>query len=268
MIPTSIARLTAHICRALPKRFGASVYYRVLSRFDWGVTPYKNVPLAFAPQMLMNLMPGDSCHGSIAFAGYYELGLTRRITRLAREEGGLLIDAGANYGYYSLLWTANGASNNVIAIEASPRNFPHLVANLEGNAVRDRVIALNEAVGETTGTVAFKMSDPSQSGWDKIASDATESNWQIPITTLDQVVGDRTVSVLKIDCEGYEHQIIRGARQLIESRRARYIFFEENPECSSRYGIQEGEVKSYLIEAGYQFNEMTGPHEYEACLIP
>ena len=214
----------------------------------------------------MNLMSTDVCHGSIAFTGCYELSLTRRLCEIANKEGGTLIDAGANYGYYSLLWLAAKPTNRVIAFEASPRNYPALMRNLELNGVADRVTAINQAVGDKIGTVCFRMSDSNQSGWDKITTDANESQWTIPMTTIDLNVGDTQITAIKIDCEGYDFNVIAGAKDLIAKRQVNHIFFEENPGCAEKFGIGSGEIRDHLISCGYDVSPLGGATEMEATL--
>ncbi len=262
----SIAQILLGVSRALPPRISAPLYYRLFSRLNWGNGPFEGAPLTYAPGFKMNLMSTDVCHGSIAFTGCYELPLTHRLCEIARTEGGTLIDAGANYGYYSLLWTAANAANRVIAFEASPRNYPALVANLELNGVADRVTAINQAVGDKIGTVSFKMSDSNQSGWDKITTDATESQWTIPMTTIDRNVGEAQITAIKIDCEGYDFHVIRGAKDLIAKRQVRHIFFEENPGCAEKFGIGSGDIRDHLISCGYHVASLGGPAEFEASL--
>ncbi|MBL9176588.1 MAG: FkbM family methyltransferase [Verrucomicrobiaceae bacterium] len=262
----TLSRWLTRLSRALPPRLGASLYYRYLSRLNLGDAPFREVPLHFAPGFRMNLMRGDSCHGCIAYSGCYELPLTRRLSGIAREEGGTLIDAGANYGYYSLIWAAARPDNHVFAFEASPRNFPCLMANLELNGVADRVTAVNKAVGDTPGMVHFKMSDPGQSGWDKVTDDPAEADWSVPLTTLASELPDQEYTALKIDCEGYDHKVVLGVMPLLQARKIRHVFFEENPGCLEKFGVGAGEIGNLLESLGYQVFSVGGPTEYEASL--
>lgn len=260
------SRLLTSISRSLPPRLGASLYYRFLSRMNLGDAPYREAPLGFAPGFRMNLMRGDSCHGCIAFSGCYELPLTRRLCEIARHEGGTLIDAGSNYGYYTLLWAFARPENRVIAFEASPRNFPALLANLEMNGVTQRVSARNLAVGDVAGTVHFKMSDPVQSGWDKVTDDPAEADWSVPLTTLAAELPDADYTALKIDCEGYDYRVVQGALPLLKARKVRHVFFEENPGCAEKFGVGAGEIGRLLEQFGYRVTPVGGPTEYEASL--
>src|SRR5213592_1215939 len=79
----------------------------------------KNISLQFNKKLKLDLSKNDVGHQSIIFNGYYELELTKSIVKLGTN-GGLLIDVGANYGYFSCLWASQNSKNKVIAFEASP----------------------------------------------------------------------------------------------------------------------------------------------------
>jgi FkbM family methyltransferase len=231
-----------------------------------GSAAFREAPLRFAPGFRMNLKHGDSCHGCIAYSGCYELPLTRRLCDIAHKEGGVLIDAGSNYGYYSLLWTAARPDNRAIAYEASPRNYPELVGNLELNDVVDRVTAMNKAVGDTLGLVHFKMSDASQSGWDKVTDKATEADWSVPLTTLASELPDQEYTALKIDCEGYDDKVVLGIKPLLQAQKIRHVFFEENLDCLKKFGVRAGEIENLLESFGYKISGMGCPNQFEASL--
>jgi len=260
------AQWLTKLSRSLHPRVGASLYYRYLSRMNLGNEPFQEAPLRFAPGFRMNLMRGDSCHGCIAYSGCYELPLTRRLCDIAKKEGGMLIDAGTNYGYYTLLWTAARPDNRVIAFEASPRNFPKLLANLELNGVAERVTVVNKAVGDVPGMVHFKMSDPGQSGWVKVTDDEAEADWSVPLTTLAGELPDQEYTALKIDCEGYDHKVVLGVMPLLKARKIRHVFFEENPGCLEKFGVGAGEIGGLLESLGYKVSGLGCPTEFEASL--
>src|SRR4051794_1788289 len=107
------------LLRALPPRLRERVYYGWFHRHyaRWRRL-YEAAPLAFCPNVSMyDLVPGDAISGSIAFTGFYELELSEQLVRRART-GGLLIDVGANMGYFSLLWAGLSETTRVIAFEA------------------------------------------------------------------------------------------------------------------------------------------------------
>ena len=74
---------------------------------------FHEAPLTYAPGIRMDLCPTDVGHQWIAYCGYGEKNVTKRLAHLA-DSGGVLVDVGANYGYYSLIWTARRAGKRTI----------------------------------------------------------------------------------------------------------------------------------------------------------
>jgi hypothetical protein len=80
----------------------------------------------------MKLLPSDFMHGLIAFTGVYEQKMSKHIAQMARV-GGTMVDVGANFGYFSLIWAAANIANIAMAFEASPRNVKFLQDNVDSN---------------------------------------------------------------------------------------------------------------------------------------
>src|ERR1700712_2741202 len=101
----------------LPDRLRVALWARLYrsSQSRW-LPLYKSARLRHAPLVKMDLVPGDVISDCIAFTGVYEPVLTRRLVEMA-QQGGTLIDIGANLGYFSLIWAACKPSNKCIAFE-------------------------------------------------------------------------------------------------------------------------------------------------------
>lgn len=215
---------------------------------------FSNAQLEFAPQISMNLMPTDVSHKMLAFCGFYELPVSRRIIKLAKA-GGLMIDVGANYGYYSCLWAANGANNKVIAFEASPRNSSGLKLNLMKNELISQIEVYEIAVGKKRGHLFFDLGPEEQSGWGGLLVDEQLDAIKVPIISLDEMflkTDYPDIDVLKIDTEGADTWVLQGAKQLLRSHRIHNIFFEENTVRMAKLGIEPGEAQKMLKDCGYK----------------
>ena len=125
---------------------------------------FTNAALKFAPGAQMRLNPTDVAHSRLAWLGVYEDALSDAIVSLARQVGGKLLDVGANYGYFSLLWCSARPENSAIAIEASPRNLAALRDNVNRNGLSDRITVCDWAASNITGSVSFELGPLEQTG--------------------------------------------------------------------------------------------------------
>ncbi|HEX8280343.1 MAG TPA: FkbM family methyltransferase, partial [Chthoniobacterales bacterium] len=221
------------LLRITPSALRTAVFYRLyrLRREQWQEL-YAAAPLQFAPAVTMRLFPTDEAHSEIAFTGFYELALSRKIAALAAESrGGLMVDVGANYGYYALLWAAASREHRVIAFEGSPRNHDPLRENVARNGLESQIDVRAIAVGREAGTLGFSIGGTQQTGWGSFSLAGAEQTTEVPVVTLDSAVPAKTVvELLKIDVEGADTWVLEGARALLQTKRVRHIFFEQNKE--------------------------------------
>ena len=248
------------LLRMAPPSLRGSLYYR---RYRWQrdqwLELYQEAPLHFAPGYRMNLWPSDEGHSNIAFTGIYEIDLSRRIAELGKK-GGLMVDVGANYGYFSLLWAAARVGNRVIAIEASPRNQESLRSNVVLNGLGQRIDVRGVAAGEKPGLLPFSLGTEAQTGWGGFTQATEKSSVNVEVVTLDSAVPEHaTVNVLKVDVEGADTWVLYGARQLLEEKRIKNIFFEHNSERMAALGIQDEAARDFLESVGYRVSRIGKP---------
>lgn len=239
--------------RLLPHRLRSSLYYRRYhARHSQWRELFATAPLHFAPAVVMHdLVPGDVISGNIAFTGFYELALSREIARLGRR-GGLLVDVGANMGYFSLLWAGADPGNEVIAYEPSPRNVRLLEANVHRNDLATRVRVVPKAAGDRKGLIAFDLGPEEQTGWGGIATPARAGALQVPMVRLDDEIAHRSVDVLKVDVEGADLLVLKGCEGLLRARRVGCIFFEQNSERMHELGLSGSDAAAFLEAVGYE----------------
>ncbi|MEY2481425.1 MAG: hypothetical protein QOI04_2352 [Verrucomicrobiota bacterium] len=245
--------------RLAPAQMRTVLYYKFYRahRDRYGEL-FSNASLQFAPNFRMELSPHDEAHGEIAFTGFYELTLSRRIAADA-QRGGLLVDVGANYGYFTLLWLAGAARNRTLIFEASPANHAALSANIARNHCDGRVKIQKVAVGRESGTARFSLGEPGQTGWGGIATAEGAAETVVPMTSLDETIaGDAIVDVLKIDVEGADTWVLQGAKKLLSERRIRQIYFEQNHERMKALGVAQDEAAVFLRSVGYEPSILAG----------
>lgn len=119
--------------------------------------------------------------------------------------GGVVIDAGANMGVFSIFAAAKHPKATIYAFEPMPATFEALKENVRHYP---NIKAFNCGLGETAKTAA--MIDTGHSGGNYVGT----GNVPVSIKTIDSL--DLPVGFIKIDTEGYESNIIRGAAQTIK----------------------------------------------------
>lgn len=157
----------------------------------------------------------------VLFDGWYE---DREIAELCAliTPGASVIDVGANIGLSALeLARAVGPDGAVIACEPHPDTMNRLRDNLARNGIK-QVSLVQSAIGAKVGFVTFHQSaQPTLSSASMLPPDY-ERSFEVPATTLDTIWKSRgraTISALKIDVEGGELDVLRGAAELLADQR-------------------------------------------------
>jgi len=206
----------------------------------------------------MDLVPGDSLSDSIAFTGLYEYDLSRRVAELGRK-GGMMVDVGANLGYFSLLWASSRFGNKSIAIEASPRNLDLLLRNVALNGFDKQIQIVPCAAGRASGNAQFSLGPEEQRGWGGLALAPGADCVEVKMIRLDETIPTASqIDLLKIDTEGADAWVLMGCERLLKARAIREIYFEENFARAADLGIEPGAGRIYLQSVGYRCTVVNG----------
>lgn len=162
--------------------------------------------------------PGSHIGRVLAQGVPYEIKLLEDMYR-DRIEGSTAVDVGAHVGNHAL-WLSAVCGLHVVAYEASPSNFALLQENVALDPGLD-VRTHNVALGDAPGTAVMVGSDDDII-WGKSA--VRYGSGDIDVRTLDSY-GLDNVSMLKIDVEGNEPQVLKGAVETI--MRSRPIVYTE-----------------------------------------
>jgi FkbM family methyltransferase len=202
---------------------------------------------------------------SILYLGVYDLVVSETIWRLA-EAGETALDIGANVGYMTALLAKRvGRSGQVLGFEAHPEIAGELRANIGRwkRAFGEGVIRVYEvALSDREGTVRFEI--PAQFATNRGIARVVESNGpdepddhsiRVACDTLDHaLVGVGTVGMAKMDVEGHEDAVLRGARGALEGRQIRDWVFEHHPPYPSpvtdifeRYGYTVFQIQKQFF---------------------
>lgn len=162
----------------------------------------------------------------IYYFGVWEPNLTALIERRLRA-GDCFIDVGANVGYFSLLGSKLvGRSGKVVSIEAIPRTFDLLSANVDANSA-ENVHALNVAVWDKEEELTFFVShdviDCTSTAIPSLAEGRGLSERCVVraarLSSLLEPSEIATARLIKIDVEGAEREAVSGCSQILRSGR-------------------------------------------------
>jgi FkbM family methyltransferase len=139
------------------------------------------------------------------------------------KPGTTAVDAGANVGLFTIpLARAVGSAGTVLAFEPSPDNVERLRRNIALNALTN-VAVYEAALGETCGKAWLQVEgDPAYHALLPAGSEQHDGVVQVNILRLDDAwidAGRPLVSVVKVDVEGSEGRVLRGAEALLEACR-------------------------------------------------
>lgn len=155
----------------------------------------------------------------------------------------LLLDIGANIGVYGLL-SARSSGCQVIACEPAPDTFRTLSDNVRLNHLNDRIELHNAAVGDADGTLTLSVG---QHGLNHVVK---SNGTTVPQHRLDDITGEREVRALKLDVEGYEMHVLRGAPRILADPAFKVVMVEING-LIERYGETVDGIRAHLRSHGF-----------------
>lgn len=134
----------------------------------------------------------------------------------------LFVDIGANIGSYSIL-AARVCDARTIAVEPDPDTAKALRRNIEVNRIGDRVRVVVAALGATAGTVSFTVGRDTVN---RVAQPEDANIREVPVRTLDDILGGDVPRVNKIDVEGFEAEVFKVASATLADPKLEAIITE------------------------------------------
>lgn len=168
--------------------------------------------------------------------------------------GAVILDAGANFGYYSLV-LAHFLQRNctVYAFEPNPATYQRLNLNISLNGMGDIIHAQRLGLSDYAGEAALVE----QAG--NTGATALVEGHGVRVTTLDSFVRANNVgrvNLIKIDVEGTERSVLQGARELIGTTPAPMILIEVHPHTLRRAGTSADDLIEDVRRLGFDIYEL------------
>jgi FkbM family methyltransferase len=170
-------------------------------------------------------------------------------------------DVGANVGLYTRQFVEAGA-RSVIAFEPAPESVAILQKEFAGVS---RVTVMPVALASQGGTAAFSSYGSSVTNSLVEGTDETRPTVEVRVMRADEAqreFGLDMPTVMKIDVEGFEVDVIRGLGAILDSPSLRHVFVEVHFRALNRRGLDDGpnEMVSRLEKAGFSIDWLDLSH--------
>lgn len=174
------------------------------------------------------------------------------------DNGDIVLDIGANIGWYSIVLKKNIQPNvKIFAFEPAPQNFELLEKNLQANGVAG-VVPVNKAVAEAPGHSTLFLYHPKNSGRHSLLDINTKTKKSVRVETvrLDDFLlsgnaPPERVKFVKIDIEGYEFFALKGGARMMQT--LPYMFIEFSPALIRKGGQDPAAFVHWLAQFGFNF---------------
>jgi FkbM family methyltransferase len=174
-------------------------------------------------------------------------------------DGGIVFDVGGFRGITSQ-WFAR-KSHHVHTFEPMPENAESIRMALKARNV-ENVSVHQIAVSDRIGTSEFHLcAMKGHNSLGRVNTSAHVGSIQVPTTTLDDFAdrnGIGAIDFLKIDVEGFELEVLKGAAKLLSSHGIKGLLFEANKSVLFSIGKSAGPIHDLLSTYGYSVADLDG----------
>jgi len=168
-------------------------------------------------------------------------------------------DIGANIGIYSIYAAAKFKNLKIISFEPSTSNTRTLSRNISINNFDNRIKMFPIALCEKPNIISKFNETKFSEGWSgstfdndfnaegkKLSKKLIKNNYQIFGTSIDEILKQKVLEIpnyIKIDVDGIEHLILKGAKNLLKHKNLREILVKMNPRFKLQYNLIEKLLK-------------------------
>lgn len=212
-----------------------------------------------APRMLV--VANDYVGHWIEVSGGYEYEVLHPainfIKGLLGPQRGTCFDVGANIGNHSVFFQSH--FSQVVAVEANPDVFEILNFNTRRFA---NVRAVNVALGEEEGEGILTLADGANEGTGFVSVNANVADGTLvkimPLDSLTKSVEGK-IDLIKIDVEGFEQQVLRGASQTLAEHMpiVTFEYYVSQQDASNVFELLEASGYHHFYYVGTRFDNKT-----------
>jgi FkbM family methyltransferase len=231
-----------------PLRFRGK--YRLMSMF----APKQGVRTAQIFGYRMDLDLADWIQRNM-YLGSYEQPQTSRILAHLRP-GMTFVDVGANVGYYTAMASSIVGAGRIFAYEPNPYSFQRLTGWIQANQAKN-ITAVCAALGGEEGAITTHFAEGDNHTASLVPTldpSDTRKTTVVDVRTLDQEaerLSIRHIDVMKIDVDGYESEVFKGASKLLQDGRIGAILCEFSAHWLGQVGSSNDELERFFASRGF-----------------
>lgn len=203
-----------------------------------------SVSVPFVDDSRLLVAPGMTGATGNVYTGLHEYEDMAFVLHSLRP-GDLFVDIGANVGSYTVLAGAV-CKAHVIAVEPVPSTFEMLLDNLQLNRIVDIVEAERCGVAASAGELYFTNDLDTMN---HVVAASHPKAVQVPVRSLDELLAGRSPFLIKVDVEGFEHEVLAGGRAAFSAPTLKAVIIEANG-SASRYAVDPYSVHNQLTGFG------------------
>jgi FkbM family methyltransferase len=211
--------------------------------------------------------------GKHVFLGEYFEDAEQQFLARYLQERMVVLDIGAHHGLYTLMASKKvGDEGRVIAFEPSPRELKRLRLHLRlNNCINVKVVPLALGAGVSEAELYVSVENAG-SGFNSLRPPATSdvmAPLKVSVQTLDGFLAENNiycdrVNVLKMDVEGGELDVLRGAKSLLSSPQRPLIMCEVEDVRTRPWGYDAVNIYQFLVERGFSWFAVSHHGDLEA----
>lgn len=247
--PSSGIRLRRFLSKPVNEKL-ETIVFQVRRLFQSRPTP---INLPFGAKWL----PNESALDGQLVSWEFETAEIRFVSRFLRA-GMTVFDVGAHHGLYTLLASVMvGRSGRVVAFEPSPREQKQLRSNVKLNKCKNVRIE-PVAVGSSRGLADLFLVQGNEDYCNSLRPPAVKAQTltlSVAVETLDDFLRDNAISrvdFIKLDVEGGELEVLRGACQLLATGPRPVVMCETAEVRTAAWGYSAREIVQILERQRYE----------------
>ncbi len=165
------------------------------------------------------------------------------------REGDTFVDIGANIGSYTILaCAARGAWG--YSFEPIPSTFERLDENLRINKLYARVQAFNLGLSDSEDHLEFTTNQDCTNHV-TVDGDSGANTMQVKVRALDSLMHGINPTAMKLDVEGFEYRVLKGAEATLKNQSLHSVIMEMNA-AGCRYGFSDNETMKIMFDHGFK----------------